>query len=154
MSDLNQAAKIIRKVKDSKCSITIKDVDDVKDWYIEVSTDASLWVPVSWFCNKISRVLDSTLAAECLSLKEGLHEAIYVRQVNEELFGLKDKSVPVHRIMDNKGTVDAVHSTVSVSDKKLRRDVAIAQFSGAQLADCVTKKGAPAWVEHQLSIQC
>ena len=31
MSDLNQAAKIIRKVKDSKCSITIKDVDDVKE---------------------------------------------------------------------------------------------------------------------------
>ena len=85
---MNQAAKIIRKVKDSKCSITIKDVDNVKDWYIEVSTDASLRVPVSWFCNKISRVLDSTLAAECLSLKEGLHEAICVRQVNEELFGL------------------------------------------------------------------
>ena len=48
-----------------------------------------------------------------------------MRQVNEELFGLKDKSVPVHRIVDNKGTVDAVHFTVSVSDKKLRRDVAI-----------------------------
>ena len=57
------------------------------------------------------------MAAECLSLKEGLHEAIYVRQVIEELMGLKDKSVPVHGIVDNKGTLDAVHSTTSVVTK-------------------------------------
>ena len=183
VSDLNQAAKIIRKVKNSECSITIKNLGDVKDWYVEESTDASLCnlnngvsstaakvillvnkmtgicVPVSWYCNKISRVVDSTLAAECLSLKEGLHEAIYVRQVVEEIMGLKDKSMPVHGIVDNKGTVDAVHSTTSVHDKRLRRDVAgikqllnegeverVVWCSGKeQLADCMTKRGAPAW---------
>ena len=131
-------------MKDSKFSMIIKDIGDEKDWYVEVSTDASLCnlnngvsstaakvilvvnkvtgicVPISWHCNKISRVVDSTLAAECLSLKEGLHEAIYVRQVIKELLGLKDKSVPIHGIVDNKGTVDAVHSTTNVSDKKLR----------------------------------
>ena len=58
--------------------------------------------------------MDSTLAAECLSLKEGLHEAVYVRQVIEEIFGMKDKSMEVHCVVDNRGTVDAVHSTTSV----------------------------------------
>ena len=39
---------------------------------------------ISWQCNKILRVVDLTLPAECLSLKECLHEAIYVRKVIEE----------------------------------------------------------------------
>ena len=50
--------------------------------------------------NKISKVVDATLAAECLSLKEGLHEAVYVWQVIEEIFGIKDKSIEVHGIVD------------------------------------------------------
>ena len=181
--DLNQAAKVIRKVKDSESYFVIKNIGDVKDWCVEVSTDASLCnlnegvsstaakvillvnkvtglcAPVSWQCNKISRVVDSTLAAECLSLKDGLNEAIYVRQVIEELLGLKAQSIPVHGIVDNKGTVDAVHSTTNVTDKKLRRDVAgIKQMMSEgevrkvtwcpgkeQLADCMTKRGAASW---------
>ena len=71
------------------------DLGNVEDWYIEVITGASLdslnngvgstganvfllvnritglCVAVSWHCDKISRVVYSTLAAECLSLKEG-----------------------------------------------------------------------------------
>ena len=82
-----------------------------------------------------------------------------MRQVVEEIMGLKDKSMPVHGIVDNKGTVNAVHSTTSVHDKRLRRDVAgikqllnegeverVVWCSGKeQLADCMTKRGAPAW---------
>ena len=183
VSDLNQASKIIRKVKGSECFIVIKNIGDVEDWCVEVSTDASLCnlnngvgstgakvvllvnkvtglcAPVSWQCNKISRVVDSTLAAECLSLKEGLHEGVYVRQVIEEIFGMKDKSIEVHGIVDNRGTVDAIHSTTSLKDKKLRRDVAgikemmnegevtrVTWCAGKeQLADCMTKRGAAAW---------
>ena len=32
VSDLNYAAKMIRKVKDSECSIIIKNFGDEKDW--------------------------------------------------------------------------------------------------------------------------
>ena len=35
---------------------------------------------------------------------------------------VKNKSVPVHSIMDNKGTADAIHTTTSVGDKKIRRN--------------------------------
>ena len=105
VSDHNRADKIIKKVKDRECSIIIKNIGDVKDWYVEVSTDVSfcnlnngvsstaakvvllvnkvirVCGPVCWHCNKISKVVDFTLVAEGISLKEGLREVIYVRKV-------------------------------------------------------------------------
>ena len=92
-------------------------------------------------------------------MKEGLNDAIYFRQVIEEILGLKEKSIPIHALVDNKGTVEAVHSTTSVTDKKLRRDIAtvkqlmndgevasITWCSGRdQIADCMMKKGAAPW---------
>ena len=109
-----------------------------------------------WSANKIKRIVDSTLEAECLSLLSGLKEAIYLREVIEEIFNLKDKEIPVKAIVDNKSTVEAIHSTAPVEDKKLRRDVArIKQMMNLkeirsvswcpgkeQLADCMTKRTA------------
>ena len=109
-----------------------------------------------WSANKIKRIVDSTLEAECLSLLSGLKEAIYLREVIEEIFNLKDKEIPVKAIVDNKSTVEAIHSTAPVEDKKLRRDVArIKQMLSLkeirsvswcpgkeQLADCMTKRTA------------
>ena len=91
-----------------------------------------------------------------MSLLSGLKEAIYLREVIEEIFNLKEKAVPVKAIVDNKSTVDAIHSTAPVEDKKLRRDVArIKQMLNMmeiksvswcpgreQLADCMTKRTA------------
>ena len=91
-----------------------------------------------------------------MSLLSGLKEAIYLREVIEEIFNLKEKAVPVKAIVDNKSTVDAIHSTAPVEDKKLRRDVArIKQMLNLkeirsvswcpgkeQLADCMTKRTA------------
>ena len=112
--------------------------------------------PILWCANKIKRIVDSTLEAECLSLLSGLKEAIYLREVIEEIFNLREKEVPVKAIVDNKSTVDAIHSTAPVEDKKLRRDVArIKQMLNTkdvhsvswcpgkeQLADCLTKRTA------------
>ena len=67
---------------------------------------------------------------------------------------MKVKAVSVKAIVDNKLTVDAVHSTAPEEDKKLRRDVdRIKQMlimmeikvvfwcqGRDQLADCVTKR--------------
>ena len=41
-------------------------------------------------------------------MKEGVPKAIYVRQVIEGVMGLKNKSVPVQGIVDNKGTPQRV----------------------------------------------
>ena len=70
----------------------------------------------------------------------------------KEIF--KEKAVPVKTIIDNKLTVDAIHSTAPVEDKKLRRNVArIKQMlimmeiksvswcpGREQVAGCMTKK--------------
>ena len=88
-----------------------------------------------------------------------MKEAVHIRELIEEVYGLKEKSVPVEAIIDNKGTVDAIHSTTAVGDKRLRRDVSsIKQMLNTkeigsvtwcggkdQIADCLTKRGAPAW---------
>ena len=87
---------------------------------------------------------------------DGTKEAVYLREVIEEIFGMKDKTIPVEALVDNKGTRDAVHSTAPVSDRRLRRDVGIIKqmlntkeittvswCSGKdQLADGMTKRTA------------
>ena len=112
-----------------------------------------------WQANKIKRIVDSSLAAECLSLLVGLNEAIYVRELIEEIYVLSPRTIPVHGIVDNKGVVDAIHSTAPVVGRKLRRDIgAIKQLLNQrevtgiswcagkdQLADCMSKRGAAAW---------
>ena len=171
--DLIEPAKALRKAKAGKCSLLIRGLGPVSGWWLEVWTDASLFtlngamlilfvnendicVPVVWQANKIKRIVRSSLEAECLALVEGLKEATFVRDVVEEVFGLKERSIPVRAIIDNKSTVDAVHSTAAVSDKKLRRDIGIvkqmlnegdvtslAWCQGKdQLADLMTKKTA------------
>lgn len=111
--------------------------------------------PVSWQSNKIKRIVDTSLAAECISLVEGLKEAVHIRELIEEVYSLKEKSVPVEAIIDNKGTVDAIHSTTAVSDKRLSsikqmmntKEITRATWCRGkeQIADCLTKRGAPAW---------
>ena len=66
---------------------------------------------------------------------------------------MKEKVVPVKAI--NKSTVDAIHSTASVEDKKLRRDgdrikqmlimiviKSVFWCSGRELDDCVTEENS------------
>jgi len=179
VKDLIRASILTRKVKSSEANFFIRRLVPVDGWTIEVSTDASLsnlnegvdsvearvilirneigdCAPILWCANKIKRIVDSTLEAECLSLLSGLKEAIYLREVIEEIFNLREKEVPVKAIVDNKSTVDAIHSTAPVEDKKLRRDVArIKQMLNTkdvhsvswcpgkeQLADCLTKRTA------------
>ena len=71
---------------------------------------------------------------------------------------MRENSIEVHGIVDNCGTVDAVHSTTSVKAKKLRDVAGIKELMNEgevtwvtwcagkeQLADCMTKRGAAAW---------
>ena len=177
--DLIEAAKALRKAKSGECFLFIRGLGTVSGWRLEVWTDASLFtlnegvnstgamlillvneegtcVPIVWQANKIKRIVRSSLEAECLALVEGLKEATFVRDVIEEVFNLREKVIPIKAIIDNKSTVDAVHSTAAVSDKKLRRDIGIikqmlnegdvtslAWIQGKdQLADVMTKRTA------------
>ena len=146
--NLIHASKLIRKIKDSASFFLIKNLGHVKNWRLVVSTDASLsnlndgvdstgayiilmtddeknCAPLAWNGSKIKRIVSSTLEAETLALVEGVKEAVYLREVVEEVFGLEPRTLEVHALVDSKSTVDAIHSTAPVEDRRLRRDIGI-----------------------------
>lgn len=110
--------------------------------------------PLSWKANKIKRVVRSTISAEALSLQVGLEEAVYLRNMIVEILNIE--AIPITAYVDNKSVVEAVHSTKMVDDKRLCIDIAAIKQSlengevghigwcpgVAQLANCMTKKGA------------
>lgn len=63
------------------------------------------------------RVVRSTLAAEALSLQEGLEGACYLQKLLAELLEMSPDQFPITGIVDNKGVMQAVQSTSLVSDK-------------------------------------
>ena len=69
------------------------------------------------------KLLRSTLAAEMLSLEEGLEEATFLRNMIEWIYGLEACTISVGGIVDNKSTVEAIHSTKAGSDKLLKINV-------------------------------
>jgi hypothetical protein len=112
---------------------------------------------ISWQARKIKRVVRSTLAAEALALQEGLEDSIYVKRMLQEIMNL-DGNIPIVAYNDNRSVVDNIHSTKLVDDKRLRIDIGALKESlrngeltsvnwcpgSAQIANCMTKKGAAA----------
>lgn len=178
VADLVRIRKVLTNLKEQASSLVIPNLGKREDWALLCYTDASLGnlndgisstggyilflanlrtgktSPLDWQSHKIKRVVRSTLAAETLSLCEGLEAAIHVNYILQEVTGHSDL-VPVHAIIDNHSTVEAVRSTTSVDDRRLRRDIAaikqllesgditsLSWVSGSkQLADVLTKRG-------------
>ena len=104
--------------------------------------------------------MKSTLAAETLAMVDGLDEAIFISKMISEVHGIQDysdKKIPIKCYTDNKSLFDNINSTKSVSEKRLRIDIASIREmlvdkevdirwipSKLQLADCLTKRGASA----------
>ena len=76
--------------------------------------------PLSWKVHKIKRVLRSTIAAEALSLQEGLEFSYYYRKIVEDITGVQPRTIPIVAYTDNKSVIEALHSTKLVDDKRLR----------------------------------
>ena len=145
VEDLCRAMKIVRKLTEVSSKVRYPSLNaDFKYWKIVAFTDASLHnlsdkvsstagrvvflrdgmnssCTLSWKCNKIKRIVRSTLAAEALSLQEGIEESLYLQTLIEELINVK---IPVSAYIDNKSTLDAIHSTKFVDDKRLVVDIA------------------------------
>ena len=94
---------------------------------ILIKNNSNIAVLVMWYANKIRRVCGSTLEAETLSLVEGMGQAVYVKQVIEEMCGLPENTIPVHALIDHNGAYEAIHSTAAVEDRRLRAKVARAK---------------------------
>ena len=109
--------------------------------------------PVSWCSRKIRRVVKSTLAAEALSLVDGIDTCYFVRSMLQEMFKVKD--VVIKCFTDNKSVCQNIHSTKLISEKRLRMDLASVKESVStgdisvsciqtsnQISDCLTKAGS------------
>ena len=178
-----RAVKAVNRLKEIKSVVLFPELSpNFNDWKILVFTDASLgninngtgstesniiWIvdcenkfcPIAWQANKIKRVVRSTIAAEALSLQDGLESSVYHRKILEDILGLEKKTIPIIAYVDNKSVVEAVHSTKLVDDKRLRIDIAAiieSLESGEirdikwcpgekQLANCMTKIGASSY---------
>ncbi len=178
VDDLVRARKVIQHLKESECKIFFPKLD-VASLEILVYTDASFgnindglgsvggqliflkdkddnMSLIEWQANKVRRIVRSTLAAEALSLVDGLENAIYLRRLISELTGKAADSIKIKAITDNRSCVDAVMSTSLIDDKRLRIEIGMLKcmlkervinqikwVKGAeQLADCLTKRGA------------
>ena len=178
VSDLNRARKIILNLKASPCKIFFPKLDTSNLSFV-VYTDASFAnindgcgsiggqlvflsdkkgkaALINWHAGKVKRVVRSTLAAETLSLVEGLEDAVYHRTMVSELSGKKPENFDINAIIDNKSCVEALFSTHQVEDKRLRIEIGeikemidrkvvkdISWVPGsAQIADALTKAGA------------
>ena len=112
----------------------------------------------TWTSSKLKQIVRSTLAAEAIALNDACGDALYIKRMVSEMFiDALQKDIPLSAFTDNKSTFDAIHSSTSVADKKLRLEVALLQeyaerkevdihlVKGKEnLSDVLTKRGAPA----------
>lgn len=176
IEDLVRATKVIAALREKSAEIVFPNLGSPSQWKIVCYSDASLGnlnngvdstgghlvfivnhetgkvALAEWQANKIRRVVRSTLAAETLSLCDGLETAIFVNGMIEEIFG---KRLGVHAVTDNRSVVEAINSTTMVDDKRLRREISaikemlskdeVCEISWVpgreQLADVLTKRG-------------
>lgn len=179
VKDLKRVSKTIRRLQEIDSLLTFPNLLKESNLKIILFTDASLgnvsngtgstgayilWImdqngnccPISWQANKIKRVVRSTIAAEALSLQEGIEAGIYYRHMLASILNCPTNSVHIHVFIDNKSVIEAVFSTKLVDDKRLRIDVASIQEEirhgdikhihwvpgNLQLANVMTKQGA------------
>ena len=176
---LSKINKVIRKAKNNQYRVAFPSLESLEDLELLLYTDAShanlsdryssaggyiiflrgrngRTCPISWAAKKIRRVVKSTLAAEALSLVEGLDACYFVRSILHEMVKIKQgQSIPIKCFTDNKSLFQNVHSTKLISEKRLRLDLASIKESvnsgnisvtwvktSHQISDCLTKAGA------------
>ena len=83
--------------------------------------------PLSWNSNRIHKVVLNTLSAEAIALVEGVQEVIYIREMLEEVCGLKKKMIKVIVKTDNMSVVQAIRGTKAVAEKTIHQHIKVFQ---------------------------
>ena len=119
IGDLSRAIKVVNRMKNIQLILSFPSLNrDVSTWKIIVFTDAYLcninsgsgsrgghiiWLkncnqkycPLYWNANKIKQVVQSTIAAEALSLQEGLESGFYFRRIIENILCIASNTIPI-----------------------------------------------------------
>ena len=178
VGDVVRLNKVISRVVGDNFCLLFEKLSAVEDCIIECFSDASFGnlsdggsqggfviflkdgegrrCPVYWQSRKLRRVVKSTLSAETLALVECAEAASYISWIIRDI--IKCHNLAVHCLVDNRSLVEALNSSHSVEDRRLRIDIALLKDmlsrgeinsvswvgTSEQLADCLTKRGASA----------
>ena len=145
VSDVMQATKVLRRMKNEPVTIKFIPLRDIKKCKLVVYCDASnpkkgevtsqeghvIFLVdelgtanvIRWCSKKISRVVPSTLAAESLAMMTAVETAYYYKEIIERIFGLKD-ALKIVCFSDSRSLVDHLGSTKKALDHRLRIDIA------------------------------
>lgn len=176
---INEANRVVCKLKSKSVELNFQHLGNKSHLKMVTFTDASFanlsdggtqgghlivlmgenghFCPISWQSKRIKRIVRSTLAGETLAMSEGIDGAIFLSTLFSELSnGSIARPVPIICVTDNFSLVDAIRSTKSVTEKRLRLEISsikeliqtkkvyqvLWSETKDQLADCLTKKGA------------
>ena len=122
--------------------------------YVEL-VSGSKSAPIEWQSKRLTRTPRSTLAAETISMVDGMESGFLAGKMLSEILYNSKRSVPVEGITDNYALFEVAHSTTAVKEKRLRIEISMLRETiskkefelkwintGHQLADCLTKKGS------------
>ena len=176
VGDMKELAKAVSRIPQSKNLLVIPKLPrGAENWRMEIFTDAA-WhnleetgstggkvilikgggkvFPIAWSANRIRRVCHSSMAAEMMSMTEGLKDGQFVREIINELMGVE---IEVELITDCKNVYNIIQATTAPQDKSVRclaagvresymtrevKDIKLVSGKTGQLADCLTKLSA------------
>ena len=176
VADIHKANKTIRKLRGQSVSLFFPNNLDLVTCRIVVFSDAShanlpdkgsqgayiiflcdsagQYSILSWQSKRIKRVVNNTLAAECLATVEASDAAIAINSLLSTMLGCS--KFPISVLSDNKSLVDNVHSSTTVENKRLQIDIGILRDdlnqndiqefrwieTSLNVANCLTKNGS------------
>ena len=182
IAEVKLANKILRQMKNKNVELTfpnLGNLDEVKfivyhdasfgnlsgggsegGYFIVLSNEQeNIISPIAWQSKRIKRVVKSTLGAETLAQVEAAETCLWLANILSEIISGNHSYMKHTRIecrTDSYSLYEAVYSTTSLLDKRLRIDIAIMREAldkkeiekvtwipkSRQMADCLTKHGA------------
>ena len=173
VGDIACLNKIARSVKTEPSELKVANIGCQDAWKLVVFTDASLannsdcssqsgylvflmnsdngkFSLLAWRSQKLRRIARSTLSAERMACVDGIDAASLFQNLLAEILVL---NIPILPVTDNASLINAVYSSKTVTDKRLRADLGYLKSfidekilekmiwvtSKLQLADCLTK---------------
>ena len=175
VADMIRLNKLVSVAKSKHVKIVFPRVNSIEDCILECYADSSfanlsdggsqggyviflrdsmgIRCPLLWQSRKIRRVVKSTLSAEALALLDCAESAVFLSGIIREITGT---SLDIYCVTDCKSLHDALQSSNTLEDRRLRIDLAVLRdmldrgeiskvswvATSRQLADCLTKRGA------------
>ena len=125
--DISESQQIFRLKIVVSTDASMGNINDgtgsVGAFIVLLMDDTGQCCPIAWSAYIIKRVVRSTLAAETLSLQEGLETGYYYREMLEDILG-QERNFKIEAFVDNRGVIEAILSIRQVEDKRLRIDIA------------------------------